>query len=76
MRTSEIGYRCGQWAAYEYQGSIEVLVVLLDVVGIVLGRLPLVHRVEVDARIVGLDGLEEGSESILEAEHVNGPRRK
>ena len=51
----------------EYQGGIEVLVVLLDVVGIVLSRLPLVHRVEVEARIIGLDGLEEGSESILEA---------
>ena len=53
--------------AYEYQGGIEVLVVLLDVVGIVLGRLPLVHRVEVDARIAGLDWLEESSEGILEA---------
>ena len=76
MRTSEIVYRCGRWAAYEYQGGIEVLVVLLDVVGIVLGCLPLVHCVEVYARIVGLDRLEEGSESILEAESVNGPRRK
>jgi len=60
-------YRCGRWAAYEYQGGIEVLVVLLDVVGIVLGRLPLVHGVEVNARIAGLDGLEETSEGILEA---------
>jgi hypothetical protein len=49
----------------EYQGGIEVLVVLLDVVGIVLGGLPLVHRVEVDAGIIGLDGLKEGPESIL-----------
>ena len=40
---------------------------LLDEVRIVLGRLPLVHRVEVDARVIGLDGLEERSESILEA---------
>ena len=60
-------YRCGRWAAYKYQGGIEVLVVLLDVVGIVLGRLPLVHGVEVEARIAGLDWLEESSESILEA---------
>jgi len=52
---------------YEYQGGAEVPIVLIDVVGIVLGRLPLVHRVEVDARIIGLDGLEKGSESILEA---------
>ena len=67
MRTSEVVYRCGGWAAYEYQSGIEVLVVLLDVVGIVLGRLPLVHGVEVEARIAGLDWLEESSESILEA---------
>jgi hypothetical protein len=51
----------------KYQGGIEVLVVLLDIVGIVLGRFPLVHRVEVEACIVGLDGLEESSESILDA---------
>ena len=51
----------------KYQGGIEVLVVLLDVVGIVLGRLLLVHCVEVEARIVGLDWLEESPESILEA---------
>ena len=52
---------------HEYQGGIEVLVVLLDVVRIVLCRFPLVHRVEVDACIISLDGLEESSESILEA---------
>jgi len=51
----------------EYQGGIEVLVVLLDVVGIVLYCLPLVHRIKVDTGIVCLDGLEEDSESILEA---------
>jgi len=52
---------------YEYQCGIEVLFVLLDVVGIVLGRLPLVHRVEVEARIINLDWLEESSKNILEA---------
>ena len=51
----------------KYQGGIEVLVVLLDVVRIILGRLPLVHRVEVEAGIICLDGLEEGSQSVLEA---------
>jgi hypothetical protein len=56
-----------RWTTHEYQGGIEVLVVLLDVVRVVLGRLPLVHRVKVDAGIVGLDGLEERSESIVEA---------
>ena len=39
----------------------------LDVVRIVLGCLPLVNRVEVNACILGLDGLEESSESVLEA---------
>jgi len=47
--------------------GIEVFVVLLDVVHIVFGHFPLVYRVEVDARITGLGGLEESSESILEA---------
>jgi len=40
---------------------------LLDVVRIVLGRLPLVHGVEVDAGIIGLDGLEERPQGVLEA---------
>ena len=52
-------------ATHEYESGIEVLVVLLDVVHIVLGCLSLVHRVEVDAWIVGLDWLEESSKSIL-----------
>ena len=47
--------------------GVEVLVMLLDVVHIVFGRLPLVHGVEVDAGVIGLDGLEEGSQSILDA---------
>ena len=37
----------------------EVLVVLLDVVRVVSGRFPLVHRAEVDAWIVGPDELEK-----------------
>ena len=44
---------------------MEVLAVLLDVVGVVVHRLSLVHGVEVEAGIVGLYGLEESSESIL-----------
>ena len=55
---------------HENQGGIEVLVILLDIVHIVLHRLSLVHRIEVDAGVVGLDGLEERSESILEAGSV------
>jgi len=54
-------------ATQENQGGVEVLVVLLDVVHIVLGRLPLVHGVEVDAGIIGLDGLEERPQGVLES---------
>ena len=52
---------------HENERSIEVLFILLDVVHIVLGRLPLVHGVEVDTGIIGLDGLEERSQSVLDA---------
>jgi hypothetical protein len=52
---------------HEYQGSVEVLVVLLDVVHVIFYCLPLVDGVEVSAGIIGLDGLEERSESVLEA---------
>jgi len=54
----------------------EVLVILLDVVRIILARFPLVHRVEVEARIVGLDWLEEGSEGVLNATFTSGQRHK
>jgi len=49
-----------------YRGGVEVLVVL-DVVGAVLGRLHPVHHVKVEAKVVSLDGLEEGSERVLKA---------
>ena len=52
---------------HENERGVEVFVILLDVVHIVLGRLPLVHGVEVDTGIIGLDGLEERSQSILDA---------
>jgi len=65
MTTSEMIGRGARLATHKYQGGIEVLVILLDVVHIILSRLPLVHRVEVEAGIVGLDGLEERSESFL-----------
>ena len=55
---------------YEDQGGVEVLVVLLDVVCIIFGRLLLVHGVEIETSIVVLDGLEECPESILEATFV------
>ena len=55
-------------ATHENQGGVEVLVVLLDILRVVLGCLPLVHGVEVESRIISLDGLEECPEGILEAE--------
>lgn len=51
----------------KYQGGIELLVILLDVVCIAFGRLPLVHDVEVKAGIIGLGWLKKSSESTLEA---------
>ena len=54
-------------ATHKNECGIEVFVILLDVVHIVLGRLPLVHGVEVDTGIIGLDGLEERSQGVLEA---------
>ena len=46
---------------------IEVLVLLLEVVDVVFGCLPLVHRVEVETGIVNFGGLEESLENILKA---------
>jgi len=40
---------------HENERGVEVLVILLDVVYIVLGRLPLVHGVEVDVGVIGLE---------------------
>ena len=57
--------RAARQATHEYQGSIEVLVVLLDVVHIILCRLPLVYCIEIEPGVVSLDGLEECSESVL-----------
>jgi len=65
----ELGYSWGRTTktAYEDQGGVEVFVVLLDVICVILVGLPLVHRVEIETGIIVLDGLEECSESILEA---------
>ena len=53
-------------ATHEYQGSVEVLVVLLDIVGIVLGCLLLVYCIEIETGVVILEGLEKRSEGISE----------
>jgi hypothetical protein len=63
----------GWWGTHENQRSVEVLFVLLDIIGVVLGRLPLVHHVEVEAGVVGLDGLEERFESIVKAMYSKRP---
>ena len=55
---------------HKNQGGVEVLAILLYKVHIVFRRLPLVHRIEVDTRVVTLDGLEECSECIFEATEV------
>ena len=70
MKKSKLGGEHEWWTAHENQCCVEVLVVLLDVVRVVLGRLSLVYRVEIEARIVVLDGLEECSECILETMSV------
>jgi len=54
-------------STYENQCSIEVVIVLLDVVGIILCGFLLVHSVEIEAGVIGLYGLQEGPESILYA---------
>jgi len=55
---------------YKDQGGVEVFVILFDIVCIILGRLLLVHRVEIETGVVVLDGLEECSESILETAFI------
>ena len=71
MKKSKTSYE-GKWrtVTHENQRGIEVLVVLLDVVRVIFGGLSLVHRIEVEPRVVVLDGLEERSESILETMSV------
>ena len=51
---------------HEYEGCVEVLVVLLDIVRIVLVGFPLVNRIEVKSRVISFGGLEEGSKGISE----------
>ena len=52
---------------HEYEGGIEVLVVLLDIVNIIFDRFLPVRPIEIESGIIVLDGLKERSESILEA---------
>jgi len=52
---------------HENQGGVEIFVVVLHVLGIVLGRLPFVHGVEIEFGVIVLDGLEEHPQGILDA---------
>ena len=50
---------------YKYQSGIEILVILVDVLHIVLCRFSVVYCVEIESGIIGIDGLEERFESVL-----------
>ena len=60
--------------AYENQGDVQVLVVLLDIVRVILCRLLFVCRIEVETRVIVLYGFEIHSEDILDAVPLNGQR--
>ena len=45
---------------------------LLDVVGIILGRFPSINRIEIESGIIVVDGLDKGSEGILETGSLCG----
>lgn len=51
----------------ENQGGVEILVVFLHVFCIVVRRLPFVHCVEVELRVVVLDRLEIHPQGLLDA---------
>jgi len=51
---------------YKNQCSIEVIIILLDIVCVMLGCFPLVHCIEVKMGVIILDRWEELSEGILE----------
>jgi len=52
---------------HKNQRSVEVLIILLDIVGIIICRFLLVHRVEIEASVVVLYGLQKSPKSILYA---------
>ena len=56
-----------EWATHENEGGVEVFIILLDVVGVMVSCLLLVDGVEVNTRVIALDGLQERSESVLYA---------
>ena len=52
---------------HENQGGIEVLVVFLHVFGIIFQRLSFVHGIEIELRVVVLDGPEVHPQGLLDA---------
>jgi len=71
LRTCSVQYRDeGRTGTYENQGGVQILIVLLHVFGIVLHRLPLVHGIEIDLRVIVLDGLEVHPEGLLDAVYL------
>jgi len=52
---------------HKNQRSVEVLIILLDIVGIIICRFLLVHRVEIETSVVVLYGLQKSPKSILYA---------
>ena len=58
---------------HENQHSVEIAVPLLGMVRVIHSRLPLVHRIEVETRVIVLGRLEERFKTILEAVSVQLP---
>ena len=52
---------------HENQGGIEILVVLVQVLGIILRGLSFIHRIEIVLGVVVFDGLEVDPEGLLNA---------
>ena len=65
MNTAERKLR--KLVTYENQGGIEILVILVQVLGVILRSLSLIHRIEIEFGVVILDGLEVDPEGLLDA---------
>ena len=65
---------CTQWGMHENQGDIEILVIPLDIVRIGFCCLPLIHGMEVESWIVGLEGLKKALRASWKLRSVSGQR--
>ena len=61
----------GGGRTHENQGGVKIFIVLFHVLGVILGRLSLVHGVQIELGIVALDGLEAHPQSLLDAMWVS-----